>query len=638
MDSDFCKFSLKKRFMKCKSINQDICYIFTGKPGAIQTIVKNFTGGKPYFEKISVEQLQEVTSVITDDDLNREDMEQLLRKELLLDEYKTKRTHLQFIHSSMLSDDDTVKTILTKICVYCTKEQITHPSLYVWYKDMNEINQSVGFKYQEGIRMDDRFSKDYEDMIDPRFVDARGGLIDVDNSDHLLHLFERYTDIQNNTLFFITAHEFATTINVGEITQQGIKNDMSVSRLCNGLLLKYWPSFKSRPEDFTKESPTYDKVKKYITAYSDGIRHMENVPVKQLKEVKCNNFHIQLLKINKPSSNENIIHLSKLFTEFALSLEYPFIKLVLETHEDTFYKLYKQSIVYEGFQRKKDTHVTKEICKRWSEDYSIKVTYGFEYLHSLGNIIIIKVYDEQYDKYCSLVLHMDGSTELIIDDIVIENEAHIVRLIKLSNSLLSILNKQTMYSFESIQLFDKDVLTNPYSDTVIEIMDCKIEFDRFTFVDKEQTILPNWKQGFRNYMENFPMFFRIKEDKEIEDVQEGKLISRFKRVSNYADMDKIHSRFSLVYTIDPHREPEVVIEEVSKIFSIDIEDARKEYDSWKEDLRMKQASDSEYTFNIRSVKEAGSEVIFSYDTDLIIEIKEIKSFVEYKRIVQFCFL
>ena len=61
MDSDFCKFSLKKRFMKCKSINQDICYIFTGKPGAIQTIVKNFTGGKPYFEKISVEQLQEGT-------------------------------------------------------------------------------------------------------------------------------------------------------------------------------------------------------------------------------------------------------------------------------------------------------------------------------------------------------------------------------------------------------------------------------------------------------------------------------------------------------------------------------------------------------------------------------------------------
>ena len=72
--------------MKCKSLYQDICYIFTGN-SIVQKIDKNFKKEKPYFENISVEQLQEVTSVITDEDLDREDMEQLLRKELLLDEY-----------------------------------------------------------------------------------------------------------------------------------------------------------------------------------------------------------------------------------------------------------------------------------------------------------------------------------------------------------------------------------------------------------------------------------------------------------------------------------------------------------------------------------------------------------------------
>ena len=99
MDNDFCKISLKKRFMKCKSLYQDICYIFTGN-SIVRKIDTNLKKGKPYFENISVEQLQEVTSVITDEDLDREDMEQLLRKELLLDEYKTKQKQLKFIHAT----------------------------------------------------------------------------------------------------------------------------------------------------------------------------------------------------------------------------------------------------------------------------------------------------------------------------------------------------------------------------------------------------------------------------------------------------------------------------------------------------------------------------------------------------------
>lgn len=633
MDNDFCKISLKKRFMKCKPIYQDICYIFTGSL-LFQKIDKNYKRGRPYFENISFEQLQEATSIITDDELNREDMEKLLSKELLLDEYKTKQKQLKFIHATNLNGDDTVKTILTKLCVYCTNEKIKHPHIYAWYEDINSNNCPIGFSYNENIRMDDEFSEDYEDMIDSKFVDLRGTAINIDSISHLLQLFERYRDIQNDTIYFLTINEYITNINLNkDVTLQTIKQDISLSKLYNGLLFKYWPLLKLNPlQIFEKESVTYDKVKSYITTYADGIRHIENIFNKQ--SIKCDTFKIHLLKINKPCSQNNIIHLSKLFTEFPLSNEYPFIKLVLETHQDTFYKLYKDSVVYEGFQRGKMKHVTKDICHRWSDDYILQTSYGYEYLHSDGNIIIIKIYDKQYDKYCSLVLHMDGNIELIIDEAVIENELQILRLLKLANSLLIFVNKQTMYAFEPIQLFDKDVFTNPYSDTFIDLMNCKIGFDRFKFEDAQQNILPNWFEGFQNYMQNFPMYFRIKDQEETEDGSQ-KIITRFKRVSNYSDMDKIHSRFSLLYTIDPTREPEVVIEEVSKIFSIEVEEARAEYESWREDLRMKQTADNTYRFNIKSLKEAGPEVIFSYDTDLVIEMKEIKSFVEYRRIIHF---
>ena len=121
MTDDFCKVSLTKRFMKCKSVYSDECYVMIGGDKKHKTIVekihKKYMNGKSFFKSIKDNQLQDLYSIISSDDVDRDDIEKILTKELCLDEYKGKKDKLHFIYNTSLNDEDTVKVILTKLCI-----------------------------------------------------------------------------------------------------------------------------------------------------------------------------------------------------------------------------------------------------------------------------------------------------------------------------------------------------------------------------------------------------------------------------------------------------------------------------------------------------------------------------------------
>ena len=67
------------------------------------------------------------------------------------------------------------------------------------------------------------------------------------------------------------------------------------------------------------------------------------------------------------------INISKIFNESKLSENVPFVKLVLDSHNEKYYKLFKDSIIYNGLEGELNDSqlVDQELCKEWSDDFHI---------------------------------------------------------------------------------------------------------------------------------------------------------------------------------------------------------------------------------------------------------------------------
>ena len=91
------------------------------------------------------------------------------------------------------------------------------------------------------------------------------------------------------------------------------------------------------------------------------------------------------------------------------------MKLLLNSHDDAFYKLYEKSLIYEGTEKTSERYITKKLCKEWSDGYNIQEEYGYRYLHS-GNVLLFKVYNDEKDTYSTLIIHLNGDIECIIEN------------------------------------------------------------------------------------------------------------------------------------------------------------------------------------------------------------------------------
>ena len=90
--------------------------------------------------------------------------------------------------------------------------------------------------------------------------------------------------------------------------------------------------------DCDKGKITKHKSDSVIEGYDRRAKEGENIN----ETIPCDNYTLTILKINKFTKKDNTIHLAKLFTEFALTNEVPFMKLLLDSHDDAFYKLYEK--------------------------------------------------------------------------------------------------------------------------------------------------------------------------------------------------------------------------------------------------------------------------------------------------------
>ena len=78
----------------------------------------------------------------------------------------------------------------------------------------------------------------------------------------------------------------------------------------------------------------------------------------------CDGVLFSFIKFNINNNSNNNINIIKLFAETSLDNNIPFIKLVLEDYSESYYKLYKPSIISD------ESIINKTLLNRWIKDFN----------------------------------------------------------------------------------------------------------------------------------------------------------------------------------------------------------------------------------------------------------------------------
>ena len=95
-------------------------------------------------------------------------------------------------------------------------------------------------------------------------------------------------------------------------------------------------------------------------------------------------------------------------------------KLILEDYEDTYYKLYKDSLKLE--LSSDDKLITKKLCKSFIKDYKEYIPLNIGYVPSFikyENVFFLKIHittEKDDDIFFSFILHLNGNIDLIINN------------------------------------------------------------------------------------------------------------------------------------------------------------------------------------------------------------------------------
>lgn len=629
------------------------------------------------------------------DEIEEEDIKQLyqylnckrsnIKKLLFPERYKS-----IFIYEDMINEDDTNENVLIKISQYCLRDENSpYKKILAVYEDIFDGDtKAIGFNYDNHsiLSIDEILSLDICDLIklNDRFTD-----IDDNNhiplNDKILELFEN-NNIKDNTLYFLSIDQY---IEAKDIRDELLSSDLTCDEISeeiklfkNRIINKYWPYNKNVSLDEllkTDKSKDYLDEKNKLRDYSNGNKMIYSELLNYIKPTKefkadegCDFFEIDYFRIIKKDNRINVINLYKLFSEWKLESKLPFVKWVGPTYDNIFYKMYRDSMIYEGFDslRNKDTIINYELCTSWIGNLyrsnNISNINQYQILHK-NDVIIFKVCNnDDKREYCSLVIHQNGDIEFIIkkdkyDVVSISRRETIKELFYACNTLIYKINQMNVYStYDIIDFGNEDEINKLFTnqkdtDNKIDFIDYNIYFETKKYEVKEgitiqeqnrlmeeddgynpniRPFIKGSKSGFylpllKNIMKNLPMFFRymIENNKD----GEGVISGHFKRVNNYANRSTIQSAISSYVSIG-ELEVEEIVNIISSEFNKNPKDIMEEYESWE--IMMKEKRDKGNLRLNSVIEENGPDIIIREKEEYIhFEIKDSKNFKELERII-----
>ena len=70
------------------------------------------------------------------------------------------------------------------------------------------------------------------------------------------------------------------------------------------------------------------------------------------------------------------------------------------------------------------------------------------------------------------------------------------------NKLLSQINKDQFYAFNTINTLDDNIFTDIHSQTKVDFINCGLLFHKENFQNKQKKTFPNWIKSFHIFMKN----------------------------------------------------------------------------------------------------------------------------------------
>ena len=521
-----------------------------------------------------------------------------------------------------LYPDDTNLTVLNKLSV---KLNILTNEICAYVNDY----KLIGFSY-DNINIKQIFNKnkiDLDNCLDENFVDKIGNKINVDKNNLMNELFEEN----------FTSWPPADNINyftLNDLLKKNKKlNPYMDPKFLYSVIYKYFPNIKKDYIDNYSNKSNSDlrkkhikKIKKLLSSNNHYLDILDNNVDNLLNEQK---FTSKLLNF-KCINIENNINIIKLFSDYELSSERFYTKLILEDYNNSFFKLYKPELKL-PLSTDKDK-LDKDICSKLLNDFSdnVSLPYEFKYMPPSiqpRNCLIFKtkLKLKEINLFYSFILFMNGNYDFIInnyndikiDDVVLKKIEQDI------NNLIEDINRPRIYTINEIPRLKK------YDDKIYFI-NTEIVFSMDNFYYRLGESIYD-KSIILKYLSNFYTHIRIVKEKMDMDLDPDTIILKYKRVSNYENTDTIQSIINVLHDPNIDIPLEEFIEMISKNIGISVDVATQEHQKWSEDNEKNE-------FKKKSFKttEAGAEIrINNLNEHINFQIYNVQSRNELNRIIQF---
>ena len=696
MDSDLCNYDIQKRVFKVCSPIQKKVFVFMGL---------GFSEREKDISKIviKIQKWIEKGGDIDDDDEKK--IEKLLQggpfkdmnviKELfpkLSDKY-----NYEFIFDDMIYADDTCSNVLKKISQKCSNHSEDQKYIYASYINREGVSTPLGFKYegehparssapQGGRQQGEKIiTLEPENLITGKLCD----IFDIENEeDHDVensyeNILDEY-DIKDNMIYFINLEDFLDKHELNTIDFKKCSEvEHEVSAFKKRIIDKYWPQLKTmggEMKDITDQTPVAKKIKD--NSYQEENKrykkdkkgtHAIHSNIATIDSEKCAEIiSIDLFKTTKKQPKNINVDLYKLFTDFKLELSVPFVKWVSNNNANKYYKLLKDSIVYDGYGDFEPGFVNFTTCQAWIKDLyrfkkrSLEKINRYEVIQK-DDRLSFKVFSEK-NTYATLSIYIDGTIDFIIKkdegNKKVSSKKEIIELIELSNKLIQKMNEENKYSETKIEDFgNSKEIKDIFLKNNIDFIDAKLSFPKGDYEVKkgENNIQsennwvyePPFRKGstnlfipiLRRVCKELTMFFRYMEEDHIQNEKDDIIGLQYKRQSNFSNINTIQSLIKVykdneneIYGHSPlqrqEREQDTNVE-IRKIiireFNFDKRTIEGEIKSEGRQSGPMRGEKGYFRDNV--VDENTPDITISVDTNYVnFEIRNMGSFMEFQRI------
>ena len=426
--------------------------------------------------------------------------------------------------------------------------------------------------------------------IDFSFIKNRK---DIQYNSLLGNILEDFGNIRDNTIYLINLDKFLNFVK---------KDQEILPPFYGGVVSKYWPKVNTN---------NLENTQKYILSIAEHYRNINGLiknintldtiieksyfsSFRNITFVSCGVI-FSVIHINFPGNN-NYINLKKIFNILKLDETIPFMKFKESDSSEIKYKIFKPVIQ----KNKNKPYITEKELNNWRKNIIIEKSGKYK-ISGIPKGLSIKqlLYKEEHGdrKYSTINIMKDGKIEIKM----YWKEDQQTSLISIEKAI-----KNCYLLIKKINKINFSIRNNPKEN--IPLPDIKFLFKpvnvvsntKLTFLNTILSIKINEGLNFDILKKICRSLYNIVNVIEETALRKEILHLRYKRISNYEEMNDINTFISRQYTINP--DSTTIIQNIQLNYNISLTEAQSKFLFWTNKIKA-----NENIYGLKKIIELKSE-------------------------------